>query len=221
MENDNEVEGTPEVEINSKSVAGVEIDEQSDQKIKADIQKLQSEEEEKARIKKEKRKERKSFFLTLLTAFIIALSLRIFVFEFVGIDGPSMEPTLVKGESVVINKLVYKYSTPSRGDVVVVLFPDVTEHYVKRVIGLPGETIQIKNGVVYINGQALSTDYYNKEEVPAGDFGPIVVEQGSVFLMGDNRNHSQDSRALGTLKISDITGKVEFIVWPFNRIKKL
>ena len=217
LENKYEGEGATETEKNSGSVADVEIDEQSDEKIKADIQKQQSEDEEKAKIKKEKRKERNSFFLTLLTAFIIAISLRIFVFEFVGIDGPSMEPTFYKGESVVINKLVYKYSTPSRGDIVVVLFPNVTDHYVKRVIGLQGETLQIIKGVVYINGQALSTDYYNKSEIQLGDFGPIVVEQGSVFLMGDNRNHSQDSRALGTLKISDITGKVEFIVWPLDR----
>jgi len=171
--------------------------------------------------KEEKKKERRSFFVTLVCAFIIALSLRIFVFEFVWIDGPSMIPTLYKDESVVINKLVYKYSTPSRGDVIVCLFPEATEHYVKRVIGLPGEIVQIKSGVVYINGQKLSLDYYNQDEVPYGDYGPIVVDEGSVFLLGDNRNHSQDSRALGTLKISDITGKVEFVVWPFNKLKKV
>jgi len=158
MDTENNYEGndTDMAEKNStESVAAVEIDEQTEEKVKADIQTQLNQDEEKDRIKKEKSKERRSFFLTLLTAFIIALSLRIFVFEFVGIDGPSMEPTFFKGDSVVINKIVYKYSTPSRGDIVVVLFPDVTEHYVKRVIGLPGETLQIINGVVYINGNRL------------------------------------------------------------------
>ena len=169
----------------------------------------------------QKKKERRSFIITLLIAFVIALSLRMFVFEFVGIDGPSMEPTLVANETVVINKILYKYSTPSRGDVVVCLFPGEKDHYVKRVIGLPGETLQIKDGVIYINGEKLSDEYYYNDEVPIGNYGPVVIAKDSVFLMGDNRNHSQDSRMLGSLKISDITGKVEFIVWPFDKIRKL
>jgi len=169
----------------------------------------------------EKKRERRSFAITLIIAFVVALSLRLFVFEFVGIDGPSMEPTLIANETVVINKLVYKYSMPSRGDVVVCLFPGETDHYVKRVIGLPGETLQIKNGVIYINGKELSKEYYYNDEVPKGNFGPIIIDDDSVFLMGDNRNHSQDSRMLGSLKISDITGKVEFIVWPLDKIRKL
>lgn len=197
-----------------------DYDEDTLEKESHDLQdSLEDIEKKKEAEKLEKKKERRSFIITLLIAFVAALAMRMFVFEFVGIDGPSMEPTLIRNETVFINKIVYRYSTPSRGDVVVCQFPGIEDHYVKRVMGLPGETLQIKDGVVYINGEALSKDYYNQDEVPRGNFGPVVIEDDSVFLMGDNRNHSQDSRALGTLKISDITGKVEFIVWPLDKLR--
>lgn len=125
----------------------------------------------------------------------------------------SMQPNLKEGDLVLVNRLVYKFTEPKRGEVVVFLNPlnpdDVP--YIKRVIGLPGDTVRIENGNVYINGQLLSEPYLTTTTQRGGEF---VVGEGEVFVMGDNRNNSSDSRVWGNVPLENIIGRAEAVYWP-------
>ena len=120
----------------------------------------------------------------------------------------SMYPTLKEGEYYLINKYIYHFARPKRGDIVV-LFPwkYASEEYVKRVIGLEGETLLIRNGAVYINGQAVSEPYAIGKTGP--DMDPFEIPKGKYFVMGDNRANSMDSRAFGAVEIGNIEGKIK------------
>ena len=125
---------------------------------------------------------------------------------------PSMEATFMVDDKVVVFRLAYLFHGPERGDIVVFKNPEdaKADDYIKRVIGLPGETVEGKDGVVYINGKPLKEDYFN--EKPEGDFGPYVVPKDSYFMMGDNRNISFDSRYWADKYVlkKDIYGKALF-----------
>ncbi|MCR5672553.1 MAG: signal peptidase I [Lachnospiraceae bacterium] len=112
------------------------------------------------------------------------------------IPSASMEPTIMTGDRLIGNRLAYINSSPERGDVVIFLYPDnEKEYFIKRVIGLPGETVTIKSGKVYINDSTAPLDESAYiVSVPVGDFGPYKVPEGAFFMMGDNRNNSMDSR---------------------------
>lgn len=150
----------------------------------------------------------------------IALALVLFlVINFVSarirVDGSSMEPTFHDGDYVVVNRLAYKLGDMQRGDVVVFPFPNQPDvDYIKRVIGLPGDRVAVYNGTVYVNGSPISEDYLL--EPSNGNYAERVVPEGSVFVMGDNRNHSDDSRTWGFLVIDDIIGKAVFRYWPLS-----
>ncbi len=123
----------------------------------------------------------------------------------------SMENTIMTGDCVLGFQLAYLFSDPKRGDIVIFPWPDNPEiTYVKRIIGLPGETLEIKDGAVYINGKALQEDYLKEEMI--GTYGPYEVPEGCYFMMGDNRNPSSDSRKWKNtfLKGEDIIAKVIF-----------
>ncbi len=131
----------------------------------------------------------------LLFVFAFGLSKAINMFVLYNISSPtgSMENTFMIDEKVAIFRLAYVFGKPQRGDIVVFPAPDNPEDdYVKRIIGLPGETIEGIDGVVYINGKALKEDYV--KEKPEGDFGPYTIPDKSYFMMGDNRNNSLDAR---------------------------
>ena len=120
----------------------------------------------------------------------------------------SMYPTLKDGEYYLINKYIYRLARPHRGDIVILLpWKYATEEYVKRVIGLEGETFSIKNGEVYINGQAVSEPYAIGKTGP--DMDPFEIPKGKYFVMGDNRANSMDSRAFGAVEIGNIEGKIK------------
>ena len=112
------------------------------------------------------------------------------------IPSASMEPTIMTGDRLIGNRLAYINSSPERGDVVIFLYPDnEKEYFIKRVIGLPGETVTVKSGKVYINDSTVPLDESAYiVSVPVGDFGPYKVPEGAFFMMGDNRNNSMDSR---------------------------
>ena len=128
------------------------------------------------------------------------------------VDGSSMEPSLQSGEFVIVNRLAYKLGEPELGDVVVFHFPgDPGQEYIKRIIGLPGDTIRVNNGTVSINGQpidepyiAANPRYQGKWEVPAGH----------IFVLGDNRNNSSDSHNWGSVPMENVIGEAFFIYWP-------
>ncbi len=164
-----------------------------------------------SRDKHNQKKETTSWIFSLLAAVIIALALRFFVFEFIHVDGPSMQPTLMDEEYVFMEKVTYWFSPPQRGDIVICHFPNSSESYVKRIIGVGGDTLRIEDGVLYING-AANTDYFSGRM--NADMDLITVPEGHVFVMGDNRNNSTDSRIVGALSSDMVQGKAVFIVWP-------
>ncbi|WP_404452428.1 signal peptidase I [Virgibacillus necropolis] len=154
----------------------------------------------------------KAIFIAILLAFF----LRSFVFATSIVEGESMVPTLEDGERVIFNKLIYLVDEPERGDVVIIKRP--IKNYVKRVIGLPGETVKFRDHQLYINGEQYEQTFINKEALNhTGNFGPIEVPENKYFVMGDNRAISKDSRnGLGFIKADDIVGRSEFVIYPFD-----
>lgn len=130
------------------------------------------------------------------------------------VDGHSMEPTLHNGQYVMVNKLALRLGSPQRGDIVVFRSPqDERRALIKRVVGLPGEEVMIRSGVVYINGVALAEPYVAPNP-PSGDWGPQVLGPGEYMLLGDNRDNSNDSRNFGPVSASEFIGKAWFSLWP-------
>lgn len=157
----------------------------------------------------------KAIFIAIILAFI----LRTFVFSTSIVEGESMDPTLEDGERIIFNKLIYYISEPARGDIIIIQQPQ--KYYVKRIIGLPNETIEMNDHTLYINDIKQEHSFVNKQaQMLTGDFGPITVPEDSYFVMGDNRAFSKDSRnGLGFIKREEIIGKSEFIIYPFSEWK--
>ncbi len=130
----------------------------------------------------------------------------------VRVESISMEPSLHAGEFVVVNKLAYRWKPPERGDIIVFRFPlDPDKRYIKRVIGLPGDTVEAREGRIYVNGIPLDEPYL---AAPPAYTGQWRVEAGHVFVLGDNRNNSNDSKNWGSLDMDAIIGKAVLIYWP-------
>jgi signal peptidase I len=128
------------------------------------------------------------------------------------IDGSSMEPNLHHGEFVIVSKINYRIGEPERGDVVVFDFPrNITEEYIKRIIGLPGDQVKVENGKVYVNGLLLSEPYLKMEPRYEGEW---VVPEDSLFVLGDNRNNSSDSHNWGTVPLNNLIGEALLVYWP-------
>ena len=159
----------------------------------------------------------------IVVAFALSWLLRTYVVEARKIPTGSMLPTIQLEDRVIVDKIFFKdFGHLTRGDIVVFRPPpkaNATEDFIKRVIGLPGETLKITNGTTYINGQPLYEPYIL--EKPVNDYGPITIPQGYVFVMGDNRNNSDDSRVWGLLPIQNITGRTLFRYWPLNHFGAL
>jgi signal peptidase I len=131
----------------------------------------------------------------------------------------SMQPTLHEGNLLVVNKLAYKIGEPKRGDVIVFHYQGtVTEDYIKRVIGLPGDIVEIGGGIVRVNGQAITEPYI--AELP-GYTGTWKVPEGELFVLGDNRNHSSDSHDWGFVEQEWVVGRAVIVYWPLDRIRVL
>jgi len=163
---------------------------------------------------------------TIVVSFAIMMVLNLFVFNLSMVQGQSMQPTLVERDRLFVNKIVYDFGTPSRFDVVVLRDPsdDIgkKDFLVKRIVGIPGDTIEVKDHYLYVNGERQS-ESYTDTEVQDPDFGPLTLEKDHYFVMGDNRHEgkSKDSRIFGSITSDEIVGKAEFIFWPFSEIKKL
>lgn len=173
------------------------------------------------------RKELWSWLKTIILAVIIALLVRQYVLAFYVVDGESMEPTLYNGQMVAVNKIGCRFGALKRGDVVIFEPPEHVTRYtqervfIKRIIALPGDTIEIRDGKVILNGEVLVEEYI--DAVMEEDMEPIELAPGTVFVMGDNRhpNGSWDSRSeLGPIAIDSILGKAELVIFPNpHRIK--
>lgn len=129
------------------------------------------------------------------------------------VESVSMQPTLYAGNFVVVNKLTYRFGTPERGDIVVFQFPPnpAQDPYIKRVVGLPGENLRIENGKVYIDGVRFFEPYLTEDTMQGGNWD---IPEDAVFVMGDNRNNSSDSRSWGMVPYEDIIGKALLVYWP-------
>ena len=170
---------------------------------------------------KPKKSAQREIFESLLIAVVLALIIRTFAFQPFFIPSGSMEPTLQIHDHILVNKFSYRFWDLQRGDIVVFKYPlDPKRDFVKRLIGLPGETVQVKNNKVYVSGREIQENY-----LPAGwksyDYGPVVVPENSYFMMGDNRNNSDDSRVWGALPKDLVIGKSVVVYWPFDRVRLL
>lgn len=160
------------------------------------------------------------WWLIPLAVFLIVFGLTRFVFFNTYVPSGSMKPAIETGDSVIGYRLAYKNRTPERGDIIIFHNPDnETWKYVKRVIGLPGETVSIRDGITYINGKALKEPYL-KEPPAKEDFGPYFVPKNSYFCLGDNRNRSTDSRYWNNtfVPLDKIIAKAVFTCWPVSHI---
>lgn len=160
----------------------------------------------------------------LIIALILALLIRVFVAEPRYIPSDSMVPTLQVGDRLVVEKLAYRFRPPAFGEIVVFDPPQQLQiqgyakdqAFIKRVIGQPGQTVQIRNGTVYVNQQPLQEPYIAAP--PHYTWGPQTVPEGEFFVMGDNRNNSNDSHVWGFLPQQNIIGRAWFRFYPFDRV---
>lgn len=191
----------------------------------------------------------REFALLTIAALAIAIVLKTFVVQAFYIPSVSMFPTLHVGDRILVNRLAYRFGDIDRGDVIVfadpspdashdrgivgglvhflaqgigVVRPD-DDDFIKRVIGLPGDVVEMRRGTVYVNGVPLEEPYVNQEDLSTADLPPTSVPDGMLFVMGDNRNHSGDSRyqppaGLGFVPVERVIGKAVVIVWPPSRI---
>lgn len=161
---------------------------------------------------------------TVIIALVIAFLIRTFVVQTFYIPSGSMEPTLLVGDRIMAYKLFYGLEDVERGDIIVFEFPlNPKKDYIKRVIGLPGDKVEIREKVVYINDQKLLEPYAVHRSnwdvgFPRDDYGPIVVPANSLFVLGDNRDSSEDSRYWGYVPAENIVGEAFLIYWPPWRI---
>jgi signal peptidase I len=187
----------------------------------------------------------------MIIALVLAIFIRTFFIQAYKIPSGSMEPTLLIGDHILVNKIVYGLRMPDsifglqipgvplgkyvfhlepvhRGDVVVFVFPpDPTKDFIKRVIGVAGDIIAVKNGVVWLNGSPMDDPHAHREVAdsdrsavsPRDNFGPVTVPAGKLFMMGDNRDRSYDSRFWGFVDLNDVEGRAMIIYLPWNEEK--
>lgn len=165
--------------------------------------------------------------ITVVIALILAFLIRVFIAEPRYIPSDSMFPTLLEGDRLVVEKVFYRFHSPVRKDIIVFSPPtqlqmqgyDRNQAFIKRVIATPGQTVAVQNGVVYIDNQPLVENYI--AEYPAYNLEPVRVPEGMLFVMGDNRNNSNDSHIWGFLPQKDIIGRAVFRFWPLSRFGKV
>ena len=158
----------------------------------------------------------------LLIAIGLALVIIVFLYQPVKVEGTSMAPLLSDQERIFINKFVYRFEPIQRGDVVVFWYPlDHSKSFIKRVVGLPGESVEIRHGAVYVDGKVVPEPYVPPQYEDLSDFGPVTVQKDSYFVMGDHRISSNDSRVFGTVASRFIYGRAVFAYWPVDHFGSL
>jgi signal peptidase I len=152
---------------------------------------------------------------TVLPAVVIAVLINLFLAQATRVYGHSMEPNLHSDQRLVVEKVSYRLHRPRRGDVVVLRLPDRgPELLIKRIVALPGETIEIRSGTVHVDDQPLDEPYLSRRT--SGSYGPLTVPEGHVFVMGDNRGASNDSRVFGPVSLDRIVGRAWVSYWPLE-----
>ena len=155
---------------------------------------------------------------------LLAVILIVFIYQPVKVEGTSMMPALTDQERIFINKFTYRFGSGNieRGDLVVFFFPlDHSKSYIKRVIGLPGDVVQINTGMVWVNGERLSEPYVPEGYRDHQSSGSVTMPPDNYFVLGDHRSSSNDSRAWGTVERKYIYGKAVFVYWPLDKMGRL
>jgi len=154
----------------------------------------------------------------ILLAIVISFVMVVFLYQPVKVEGTSMQPELLDQERIFVNKFVYNFETIHRGDIVVFWYPkDPSKSFIKRVVGVPGDVVQIKEGQVYINGQLLEERYVPTGYQDLDSYAPLRVKDGYYYVLGDHRNASNDSRSWGLVPRKYIYGKAVFRYWPVEK----
>ncbi len=151
-------------------------------------------------------------YLSYFIVIIVVILIKIFIVTPIRVNGPSMNNTLKNNDIMILNEISYKFNGLNRFDIVVVRYND--EHLIKRVIGLPGDTIKYENDVLYVNGKKVKENFDHAE---TADVEEIKIPEGEYYVMGDNRVNSTDSRIIGTIKLKDIKGTTKYTIFPFKR----
>ncbi|MEF2602188.1 MAG: signal peptidase I [Christensenellales bacterium] len=159
------------------------------------------------------------FIIYLLTLMAVAIFIRTFIFEPVQCIGISMYPTLVGGEGMFTEKLTYTVSAPQRDDIIICRYPYHTEKCVKRVIAVPGDRISISDGAIYLNGERLDESAYWSGYIEDSEMPEVTVPERNLFVVGDNRNNSGDSRHVGFIPYWQVKGKVRAVMTPFSQAR--
>lgn len=166
--------------------------------------------------------EAKDWIISIGIAVVLAFIIRQFVVELYIVDGPSMRPTLQSQERLVVNKFIYQFREPQKGEILVFQYPrDPKRDFIKRVIATAGDTVEIKDGRVFVNDQLLNEDYIL--EKTKSEYPKSTIPKGTIFVMGDNRNNSEDSRFadVGFVPLDLIKGKAMIVFWPLDAFKVL
>ena len=164
----------------------------------------------------------KDWVVSIVIAVVLAMIIRTFVVELYLVDGPSMRPTLQHAQRLVVNKFIYHFRAPEKGEVLIFRYPkDPSRDFIKRVIAVPGDTIEIKDGNVFVNGELQNEDYILSK--CRGDYPKSTIPEGHIFVMGDNRNNSEESRFpdVGFVPFDFIKGKAMLVFWPLDAWKTL
>ncbi|MCT1576297.1 signal peptidase I [Oceanobacillus kimchii] len=185
-----------------------------------------------ARDKENKKKnEWLDWIKALLLAFGLAFLVRMFLFAPIIVEGPSMFPTLHDRDQMIVNKLSYTIGEPERFDIVVFHAP-TQKDFIKRIIALPGEHVAVEDNTLYINGEEIEEPFLNEQKENLQSYQTLtndftleqlpgnydVVPEGHVFVLGDNRSNSTDSRMIGVVPMEELVGEASFVYWPFDRI---
>ena len=161
----------------------------------------------------------KSWLRDILVAFAIAIFIIVFIVQPVKVEGTSMQPVLMDQERIFVNRLVYRFKDISRGDVVVFRYPrDVNKSFIKRVLAVPGDEIEIRSGMVCLNGRWIDEPYVPREFWDSKSYPRTIVPPGRYFVLGDHRNSSNDSRNWGFVEERLVFGKAFFCYWPIDHI---
>ena len=164
----------------------------------------------------------RDWVISIAVAVALAMFIRTFVVELYLVDGPSMMPTLEHQQRLVVNKFIYRMRAPERGEILIFQYPrDKSRDFIKRVIAVPGDTIEIRDHNVYVNGELQNEDYILAKS--RMDYPKTTIPEGHVFVMGDNRNNSEDSRFpdVGFVPYELLKGKAMLVFWPLSAWKTL
>ncbi len=164
----------------------------------------------------------------IVIAFALAYLIRTLLFAQFIVEGESMMPTLHNHDRLIVNKIIYKISQPKFGEIIV-FHATPEKDYIKRVVGLPNDVVEMKNDQLIVNGKVVQEEYllsslelkHSEGLKLTEDFGPITIPEGHIFVLGDNRGNSTDSRIIGPISLEKVEGRADIIIWPLSDIKFL